>query len=245
MVSARCYVPGIDWTAGEVTLDAATSHHVARVLRLRAGDAVTVFDGRGGVGDGVIQAGGKSAVRVQVASRRLDEAPRPRITLVQALLKPQAMDSVMRKACELGVSVVQPVVTGHCVVRTRERPARWEKTMVAAAEQCGTNWVPEVAPVLTWSDWVASLAGREELRLMCALQEARSFRQVVREQAAVPERVTMVVGPEGDFEAAERQAAVAAGCVPVSLGALTLRADTAALMGVAVLRYEWGEFFSS
>ena len=236
-MSTRCYVPAAVWSADAVTLDKAASHHVTRVLRMGEGDPIEVFDGLGRVGTGTIASASKSAVEVRIDAQRHDQPPQPRITLVQALIKPQHMDWVMRKACELGVGAVQPVVTNRCVVRTRERPDRWIKTMISAAEQCGTNWLPDIRPVLSWSEWLS--AAQEEPVFVCALTDAQPFKTVLQSHLSL-RQATICIGPEGDFEPDELKAALDQGAIPVSLGDLTLRAETAALAAATILRYEFG-----
>ncbi len=238
-MSTRCHV--VDgWRDGEsITLDRDTSRHLARVLRVRPGDGVELFDGLGGVADAEVCEVTKDAVRVNPARRRETARPKPFTTLVQALIRPQPMDYLLRKATELGVSAVQPVLTERCVARTRERPARWRKTIISAAEQCGANWLPEIRPVRSWTEILAGWAEDERV-LLCALSEsARPLKEVLRREPA-PARVAVLVGPEGDLTPAERDAALNSGAIPVSLGSLTLRAETASLYALSALRYEFG-----
>lgn len=237
-MSTRCYVPALDPASKTLTLGRDIAHHVARVLRMAVGDALVLFDGQGRSCSATITSLSKQAVEVRCESFVEDAPPRPRITLVQSLIKPQAMDTVIRKACELGVACVQPVITEHSVVRSRERPDRWQKAMIAAAEQCGTNWLPAIGEVCSWSEWLSAHVP-DDPGYICALQDAQPFKVVLREAGAT-DRVTICVGPEGDFTADELHHAREQGIVPVSLGELTLRADTAAIMAAAVLRYEFG-----
>ena len=237
-MSTRCYVPALDSAPKTLTLGRDIAHHVSRVLRMGVGDALMLFDGQGRSSSATITSLSKQAVEVTCDSLTTDSPPQPRITLVQSLIKPQAMDTVIRKACELGVACVQPVITEHSVVRSRERPDRWLKAMIAAAEQCGTNWLPAIEEVCSWSEWLSARAS-DEPAYICALQNAQPFKAALREGGAT-DRVTICVGPEGDFTADELQQAREQGIVPVSLGELTLRADTAAIMAAAVLRYELG-----
>jgi 16S rRNA (uracil1498-N3)-methyltransferase len=236
-MSVRCYVP--DWAkaAETVVLDRAASHHVARVLRKGRGEALELFDGCGRVACGTIAEVTKQAVTVTVADEWVEPRPLPQVTLVQALVRPQTMDFVLRKTTELGVSVVQPVLTEHCVVRTRERPERWRKTVISAAEQCGANWLPVVEPVRTWAEWCAMMPAQEVY--ICALREGCATLKEALRAVARPAAVVMMVGPEGDFTAAEVAAAEARGAVPVSLGPLVLRVDTAAMYALVAVQYEW------
>ena len=222
-----------------MTLGRETSHHLARVLRVQRGDAVELFDGAGDAAEAEVTDVAKRAVTIRVTRRWSTPRPAPEITLVQALIRPQPMDYVLRKATELGVSTVQPVLTERCVARTQERPERWAKTVISAAEQCGANWLPRIRPVLNWAELLAGAAEYDRV-LVCSLSEtARPLKEVLRERTDL-RRVAAWVGPEGDFTPAEARTALEAGATPVSLGALTLRAETAALYVLAALRYEFG-----
>ena len=238
-MSTRCYVPADTEYPHSVCVDGPTAHHIARVLRMASGDKLELFNGVGRVADATIERVAKLNISVTVHDQWLVPMPQPKIILVQALIRPQPMDWVIRKATELGIQQLQPVLTEHCVVRTRERPERWNKTIISAAEQCGANWLPTIAPVRTWSDWLHTCEGTDALYMGSLSSGSQPLRTALRAYATPPKSVAVLIGPEGDFSQAEQQAAEAAGVVPVSLGALTLRAETAALMMLAALRYEF------
>lgn len=239
-MSLRCHTPARLVGPAEVELDREASHHVVRVMRRQVGDAVELFDGHGNVAPGVIQSATKQAVTVAVENVVSEPPSRPQIVLVQALIRPQPMDFILRKATELGVAAIQPVLTQHCVARTRERPERWQKTVISAAEQCGANWLPELRPVLDWSEWLQRGIGNGPAVIGALTEDTRLLRDEVRAWADIPEQVTVCVGPEGDWTAEEQAAAIEVGVVPVSFGRLTLRAETAAVFVMAALRYEFG-----
>ncbi len=238
-MTPRCYVPAAAWTEQSVVLSPEPSQHLARVLRMQPGDVVELFNGAGEAAVAEITKTTKRAVTVRVGSRRCDPRPQPHITLMQSLIRPQRMDYVLQKATELGVTVVQPVMTERCVARTRERPERWMKTVISAAEQCGANWLPDIRSARDYTE-VAGLMSDYDRVLVCALTaDAWPLKEVLRAPAQV-ERVAAWIGPEGDFTSDEMRVLVDAGAVPVSLGTLTLRAETAALFVLSALRYEWG-----
>lgn len=239
-MSQRCYTATLAEGQTILQLDRETSHHVVRVMRKQVGDELELFNGQGRVAAAVIQGAGKQAVTVAVGDVVSAPPRHPRIVLVQALIRPQPMDFILRKATELGVAAVQPVLTKHCVVRTRERPERWQKTVISAAEQCGANWLPEIAPVLEWEDWLQQRPLQQPALLGALTPATAPLRDVVRSWASPPDEIYFCVGPEGDWTEAEQAHAVQGGVVPVSFGSLTLRAETAALFGMAALRYEWG-----
>ncbi|MBN1268636.1 MAG: 16S rRNA (uracil(1498)-N(3))-methyltransferase [Kiritimatiellae bacterium] len=243
----RCYVDPSDWpdqsdrSDRELRLSPDESHHLLHVLRASVGDRVTAFDGQGREAVCVIEssAGRIAGLRVLESSRKT--RPGAEITLAQALMKGQRMDWMIEKATELGAARIVPIEAERSVVRLRgdervERRRRWQKIAVSAAKQCGSAWLPEVTAVQTPEEFLAGRAATD-LFLLCDLGEAaQPLKRVLAEAAARGVRsVTALVGPEGDFTAAEKEAARAAGAMPVSLGALTLRAETAALFILAVL----------
>ncbi len=241
----RCYVHPDDWSRPEILLDAEESHHVLRVMRKQVGDAVEIFNGAGGRGEAAVSA--IRGDRVALAVRQRSETPRPcpSITLVPAVPREQKMDFVIQKATEIGAAAIAPVLTRNGVVRlTGERAAekkpRWEKIALAAAKQSGNPWLPRIEAPRPLAEFLKSRPSFD-LFLVCALHpEAAPLRDVV---AARRERKTesigVLVGPEGDFTADELQAILSAGALPVSLGGNVLRAETAALYVLSVLRHEF------
>lgn len=238
-MTTRCHVPGLRREDDAFALDRATSHHVARVLRLQSGEAVELFDGKGYRASAVLTGAERRAVTVRVTARQDTPPPVPQLVLVQSVIRAAAMDNVIRKATELGVARIQPVLTARCVARPKDRPDRWDKIAVAAAEQCGADWVPVVDPVRRWREFLALMSGDSAPLMLCSLSAPAPLRDVLRRHQRV-ERVMVAVGPEGDFSPEEEQAAMKAGALPVSLGALTLRAETASIMVLSALRYEYG-----
>jgi 16S rRNA (uracil1498-N3)-methyltransferase len=214
--------------AGEVSLEDAPAHHLARVLRLREGDALTLFNGRGGEWDAEFI--GKRRVRLRTFSDVERESPL-HITLVQGVSSGERMDYTIQKAVELGVAVVQPLLTKRGVVRlegTRAstRVDHWRKVAIAACEQCGRNRIPEVMPLLNFFQYRPPDEG---LRLVLSAQ-GRSIREMKVETA-----VTIAAGPEAGFAPEEQAALERAGFVKASLGPRVLRTETAALAALAAL----------
>jgi 16S rRNA (uracil1498-N3)-methyltransferase len=241
----RFYTPRLD--ADLIRLDGDEAHHLANVLRLGAGDEVALFDGRGAERRGRVEAVSRREVQVRV----LDVVeptvePRVAITLAQAALKGDRMDAIVRDATMLGVVAVQPLVTRRTVVprsavaseRLRERLHR---IAIASAKQCRRAVVPEIRPAVRFDEWVASARGAYLLVEPAPEGPVSSARYSVDElfDRPAPEAATVVVGPEGGWDETEVQAAAQAGCVQLTLGARTMRADAAPLVVLAVLRAVW------
>lgn len=249
-VAPRFYAPAAEHTGDLVDLPAEEAGHLTRVLRLKAGAPVRIFNGRGGEFEAVVETTAKSRVRVRLgAARAAQREPRVAVTLAQAVLKGDHMDEVVRDAVMMGVAAVQPIVTARAEVslaaleRSRRR-ARWERIAVSSAKQCGRATVPPILEPRAFADVVAAL-GHLSLPgpgLILVEPSAADGAQTLGELATSPPReTTVVIGPEGGWEAEEIERA-AASCRLVTLGARTLRADAMAIVALAALFAVWKEF---
>ena len=245
MTNARCYIPPSDWPLAEVTLGEDESHHLLHVLRVKAGQKVEVFNGEGGTGLAAVETAGRDAVAVRILERSEQKRPAVQFALIQALPREQKMDLIIQKATELGASEILPITTEHAVVhlkqdRSEGKRERWEKIALNAAKQCGTAWLPKIAPAQALPTFLAARHKFDAL-LVCALDEkTRPIRDTIQSIKARPvSSVGVLVGPEGDFSAAEMESIRAAGALPVSLGGSVLRSETAAIYALSVLRYEF------
>jgi 16S rRNA (uracil1498-N3)-methyltransferase len=230
----RFYVAdGIPAAGGELELAAPAAHHAARVLRLAAGDALTLFDGRGGEHAGTIVAAERRGMRVRV--ERFDAIEREAalaVTLAMAVIATDAMDSALRKAVELGAARIEPVVAARSQggvdgERAARRAAHWRQVAVAACEQCGRNRVPVIADVESLDRW---LARADDADVMLVPGAAVTLARCVEQRA--PRAI--VVGPEGGFTDAEVATAQRRGLRLASMGCSVLRADTAAVAALAI-----------
>ena len=239
----RFYAPDFSENAA-FTLPADEAQHLARVLRLRAGDSIAVFDGRGREAVARVEAISSKRVTVQVVERR-DAAPEARVavTLAQALLKSDKMDRVIRDAVMLGVSAVQPFVSRRTDVPLKAvadggRQERWERTVVSSVKQCGRAVVPAVHETKEFAGVLKATAG--DLRLMFVEPGARAdVRALTTLEQERPSAAVVFIGPEGGWDAQEIADAVASGVRLFSFGQRVLRADAAGAAVVSVLRYVW------
>ena len=230
-------------TGRDLELPEAAARHVALALRMRVGDALTLFDGTGGEFAASITRIDKRGVGASLG--RFDPVEREsphRVTLVQAVIANDPMDWAVRKAVELGVAAVQPVLAARSQGSARgekieRRLAHWRGIAIAACEQCGRNRVPGVLAPVTLSDWlagattaVAEVAAAGPV-LMLAPGAARSL--AVACAAAAPSAV--IVGPEGGFTDDELALAERRGVERVGLGPRVLRAETAAVAALAIV----------
>lgn len=224
---------------GKLALAADAAHHAARVLRLREGDAVVLFDGRGGEFDARLFMPGHGHVVAEIGVKREIERESPlAVTLVQAVSSGEKMDFTIQKAVELGVAAIQPVLAARSVVRLSgereaKRLAHWRRVAIAACEQCGRNRVPQIAEPLPLERYRPRKASSKILL-------SPAGRMKLSDLAKTP--VTLAVGPEAGFSAAEEACLVAAGFARVRLGARVLRTETAALAALAALNALAGDF---
>ncbi|HXH25175.1 MAG TPA: 16S rRNA (uracil(1498)-N(3))-methyltransferase [Vicinamibacterales bacterium] len=249
-MNARFYVPTARTPGHTVTLPEAEAQHLTRVLRLKAGDPVRVFNGRGLEFHAVIESASKRAVTVRIHDP-CAAAPEPRVavTLAQAVLKGDSMDEVVRDAVMMGVAAIQPLVSARAettlgAVRRGRRRERWERIAVASAKQCGRAVVPVVLEPRPFDELPGAVAARELPGPAFMLVEPAASLEAARLgdlEAAAPQEATVIVGPEGGWTPEEVSRASTA-CGLVTLGGRTLRADAAALVALAALFQRWGEF---
>ena len=224
----RAFAPGADYA-----LPAAAAHHVAQVLRMRAGDALTLFTGAGGEYTATIARVERRDVVLQVHRHAAVERESPfPVTLVQALIAADMMDWVVRKAVELGVGAIAPVQSARAQRVPAERAARrvehWRQIAIAACEQCGRNRVPEILPLAAFDAWLEAHAGS----LALAILDAEAERSLASLFAAEPP-AAVAIGPEGGFTADELRRARERGASVAHLGRRVLRAETAAVAALA------------
>lgn len=242
MASPRIYCDVRLGPGAQFPLPEDAANHVGRALRLRAGDSLVVFDGRGGEYDAVIQRIDRGRVEVKTgAFRDADREASVEVGLVQGLPEADKMDWILQKSVELGVARIQPVVCERSVVRlsgdrAARREAHWQRVMVAACEQCGRNRVPELRPTLAFRDWAAQPSQAERWMLAPGAGEPLA----TREKPAGP--VELLVGPEGGLSERELDIAATVGFTALSLGPRVLRAETAPLAALAAMQALWGDF---
>jgi 16S rRNA (uracil1498-N3)-methyltransferase len=236
----RLYAP-VDLALGaEIRLPDRAAHHLA-VLRLRRGDSVTVFNGQGGefTAELVRVSAGQAWTRILTRRSRERESPLP-VALAQCVSSGDRMDTTLQKSTELGVSRIIPLASERSVVRlsgdrAAKRVAHWRNIVISACEQCGRNQLPEVAEITEFDAFLHD-QDPEELRLVLAPEADRSLKELTR-----PERVALLVGPEGGLTDKERADAERAGYVAVRFGPRVLRTETAPLAAIAAMQVLWGD----
>jgi 16S rRNA (uracil1498-N3)-methyltransferase len=233
----RVHVPQPLVALAEVKLPEAAAGHLARVLRLRAGDRLVLFDGSGSDFHAEITEIAGSRVRARILERvdGLRESPLA-VTLVQAVSRGERMDWTLQKATELGVRRIQPVLSARSVVRldaqqAERRLRHWQAIVASACEQCGRSVLPRVEAPLELSRYLERPCG-DVRRMVLAPDGAVSIGGL----AGGLTGVELLIGPEGGLDESELAAAVAAGFEAVRLGPRVLRTETAGIAALAVLQ---------
>ena len=236
MRDIRIFVPELqaETNAGTVVLPEQASVHVTRVLRMRMGDALTVFDGRGGEYSAEIASLTKKEVRLRLGAHSPIERESPlAVTLIQGLARGDKMDYIVQKATELGVARVIPVVTRRGVVQLDEARGdrkwqHWRAVAASACEQCGRNRLPEIAPPCSLEQlWQSHTL--PSLRLLLSPHARTGIASALIPR---PTELAVLIGPEGGLDPEEESRAVAVGFRQTTLGPRVLRTETA---GLAVL----------
>jgi 16S rRNA (uracil1498-N3)-methyltransferase len=235
----RVHHPEVPGPGALVVLDPEETHHVVRVLRLRAGDPVSVFDGRGREWEGVLLSASRSGATVRTGSELTGRVDPPlSVALFQALCRPERMEWVIQKGTEVGLEAVRPFAARRSEVEppSEGRLARYRRVALEAARQCGRRRVPSV------EDPVGTLP--EVPEGTCALcLDAGPGAEAISERlrGPAPGAVWLAVGPEGGFEPDETQSFEASGWRRAGLGPRTLRTETAGAIAAALVLHAWGD----
>jgi 16S rRNA (uracil1498-N3)-methyltransferase len=257
----RFYIAPEDWNPDALALNEAEAHHARDVLRMKRGDRAVVFNGRGREITAEVIDLRESEVRFRKLYESDMPPPRCRITLGQAIPKGKNMDLIVQKAVEIGAVEIAPLISERTIVDLDQKEAaqkreKWQQVAIEAAKQCGQNWLPQVKVPRKLKDffdvatglrlfptWHSDVAAAFDLRLIGSLQpDAIHLKKILGDYRGQhgdrPRSVLMMVGPEGDFTPAELALAKSHGCLPITLGPIILRVETAAIYCLSVLSYE-------
>jgi 16S rRNA (uracil1498-N3)-methyltransferase len=245
----RFYVSPENWNSGGLALRGSEAHHARDVLRMRAGEKLVLFNGRGReITAEIVDLSGD-----EIGLRKLHEAETPplrcQIVLGQAIPKGKNIELIVQKAVEIGAAEIAPIISDRTIVRVdsdsaAQKQSKWQQIAIEAAKQCGQNWLPRVHTPKKLAE-LFSVAAVEsfDLRLIGSLQpDAQHLKKILADYSSEhqhrPLSILMLVGPEGDFTPAELALARRHGCRPITLGPIILRVETAAIYCLSVLSYE-------
>lgn len=238
----RIYLPITLIPDTHVELDENSAHHVRNVLRLKEGNSLRIFNGRGGEYAAILTLVSKKSVTLAVGgeSHSNTESPLP-IHFGLAISRGERMDFAIQKSVELGVSTICPILTERCVVkmdehRSIQKQLHWQRIATNASEQSGRVRVPEIRQPVSLNSW---LEYARDLKIFLDPSAAQSLNRL-----AAPRCVYLLSGPEGGFTGHERDLAISVGFIAVNLGPRILRTETAALAGITLIQALWGDLCS-
>ncbi|TDU81883.1 16S rRNA (uracil1498-N3)-methyltransferase [Prosthecobacter fusiformis] len=242
MSLSRFYLPAPEWHPDTLTLGGDEAAHCSRVLRRQAGDRVEVFDGEGRVAQAEITAVSKSSVSLRITEQKIHAALPHRIHLLPTMIKAEPFEWLLEKAVELGAVSIRPIITERTVVHLtgehlEKKMIKWQRHMIESAKQCHTPFVTRLEKPRPFGQVIADLPA-ESLKLLPALSEhSRTLHGITTGHR----EAFIAIGPEGDFTPAEESLAQQKGFIPVTLGPLILRAETAVIASLAVLGHDFGK----
>lgn len=239
----RFYLPLPLMVGVTVSLSDDAFNHAIRVLRLKPGASLALFNGEGGVFSATLTDISKREAQAQITGMLTGTMESPlRVVLAQGVSRGEKMDYTLQKAVELGVFAIQPLFTERSGVALRgERLDRkiqhWRGIVIGACEQCGRNRLPDVREPLTLTAWLEQL-GKSGLRLLLDPLADHSLRGLEPPMNGI----TLLIGPEGGLSPAEIAQAGRAGFTSVRLGPRILRTETAGVAALAAMQALWGDW---
>ncbi|MDH3553903.1 MAG: 16S rRNA (uracil(1498)-N(3))-methyltransferase [Gammaproteobacteria bacterium] len=243
MTTTRLFIDDDLRSGQELRLGSEKTRYVGRVLRLRVGDSLAVFNGRDGEFGATIYTLGRSAAGLLIGERVDSAAESPlKLHLVQGVSRGERMDFVIQKATELGVKRISAVLTQHGIVRldaTRaaKRRDHWQSIAESACEQSGRTRPPLIDPIMDINDWYGARTKETDTDLIL-----RPYAETALASVTAPAtKVCLLIGPEGGFSDKEYGDAEAAGFAAVSLGPRILRTETAAVAALTIAQTLWGD----
>ena len=239
------YVPPSQIRADIATITDSEHHHLRNVLRITTGETVRIIDGQGTVYTGEVRDTGTKNVssEVKILNHEFHPSVPPSMTLFQGLPKNNKMELILQKTTEIGVTQIVPLRTEYALQKpSRNRYERWHRVVISATKQSKRAWLPELCDPQTFQESLTQL-DHFSLRLLLnpdpnQALHTQHIREVLRKTPQAT-TIALFVGPEGGFSDTEISAAIENGCVPVTLGTNILRTETAAIVAVAAIAYEY------
>jgi 16S rRNA (uracil1498-N3)-methyltransferase len=235
-------------SSGKVLLPEHAASQVRRVLRMRQGEQVAVFDGSGAEWTATLQEVSDRRVAGVLGEERKPGVELPvEVTVCQSLVRPERFELVLQKCTELGAARFVPLITervqaGDQALSAGARLERWRRIIQEAAEQSGRTKVPDISPASSLLDTIRAESARGPVVLLWEEDRSQGLRQALRRMSAggLPAAVALIIGPVGGFAEQEVESAESAGAIVAGMGKRVLRSETAAIASLAALLYEFG-----
>ena len=226
---------------GEVIISGTDYKHIVKVLRLKPGDNITLFDTNSTEYYGQIREVGKRDIIVDIErSEHVNTESPIEITLLQGLPKGDKMDYIIEKATELGISKIVPVITERAQIRDRDRKKRWDRIALEASKQCGRTNPAIIENTLDFAD-ALNVYSKNELAVILHVNTQLSVKSHIKNSLQVPQSIVLFVGPEGGFTDNEVLLGNKMGFISLGLGPRVLRTETASIAVLSVLQFHYGD----
>ncbi len=215
--------------------------HIVKVLRLKPGDDITLFDTDSMEYYGKISEINKKEIVIEITESKIVNTESPiEITLLQGLPKADKMDYIIEKATELGVHRIVPVITERSQIRDRDRKKRWDRIALEASKQCGRTKPAIIENTLDFNDAI-KLYNTSELAIILQVNSEVSAKNYIKNSLQAPSNIVLFVGPEGGFTDNEVLLGKEMGFISLGLGPRVLRTETASLSVLSVLQFHYGD----
>ena len=224
-----------------ITLDDNAFNHLIRVLRMKTGESITLFDGSNQITPAVIHEVNKKTVIVKTANSVLDNRESPlNIHLGQVISRGDKMEFTIQKSVELGVNTITPLLSERCGVkldqeRLEKKVQQWQKIVISACEQCGRNIIPNINPVMKLETWCANLTDSLKLNLHPKAEQG------INQLPCDNNNISLLIGPEGGLSNEEISMTHQYQFTDILLGPRVLRTETAALTAITALQVRFGD----
>ncbi len=225
----------------EATVSGADYKHIVKVLRLKAGDSITLFDDNSMEYYGVIKEIGKKDILIDIGDRKRVKTESPiEITLLQGVPRIDKMDYIIEKATELGVSRIVPVICERTQMRDRDRGKRWERIALESSKQCGRTKPTIIENTLDFKNAV-KIHSECELSVILQVNSEDSTKDYIKNSLQAPHNIVLFVGPEGGFTDNEVLLGKEMGFIVLGLGPRVLRTETASISVLSILQFHYGD----
>lgn len=244
----RFFVSAQNIKNNKVYIDEDQSRHIEKVLRLRTGDIISVFDGKGHEYQVRLSGREKKTLLADIeAELKRENEALTRLSLVQGIPRGDKMDTIIQKAAEIGVSTIYPLISERTVIKLAGEKAekkvdRWQLIAREACKQCRRNVIPEVKPVLDFNALFREI-GQKPAIMLYENEEQTGLKTLLREkqESLAGRDIFLLLGPEGGFSQAEVEESRRRKIIPAGLGPRILRAETAAIVAAGIIMYEYDE----
>ncbi len=248
MPDFRSYCPTLDPNSTRITLSADESHHLISVNRARPGDPVVVFDGVGNEWSSEIAIAHKRETILEGRNFTRHTPPLQRIGLAQSIPKSKGLENIIRKATELGIQDIYPLISNRTETKIRDgkekaKTEKWLGAAIEGAKQSGNPFIPTIHPAQPLDVFLEEASGDFLLKLIASLEECSTdlHELISRGDLSIRASGVFLVGPEGDFSEIEYSRIRQAEFLPVSLGPYVLKCETAAIKALSILQHEFSK----